>query len=116
MESLGILAILKIAADFGVLGLVIYLWWSDNRRYETILNQYKNDMNEQRQMYEKNVSLVKDYRNVAGDLKEVVIMVTQTMTTLTDEIRQNQYCPMMRIEKTKFIRKLDSPAFEEVAK
>ena len=116
MESLGILTVLKIAADFGVLGLVIYLWWSDNQRYEALLIQYKSDMDEQRKMYEKNVSLVKDYWGIAGDLREVVIMATQTMTTLTDEIRQNQYCPMVRIEKTKFIRKLNFPASEEVTK
>jgi aspartate/glutamate racemase len=50
-------------------------------------------------MYEKNVSLVKDYHSVAGDLREVVMMSTQTMTRLADEIRQNQYCPLIRIDK-----------------
>ncbi len=91
--------VLKILADFGTIGIVIFLWWQDSKRYDAILKEYKKDMDEQRTMYEKNVSLVKDYNSVAADLREVVIMSTQTMTRLSDDIRQNQYCPMVRIDK-----------------
>ncbi len=107
MDSINLLTVLKVFGDFGTIGLVIFLWWHDNRRYGELLRQYKSDMDEQRTMYEKNVSLVKDYHSIASGLSDVVIMATQTMTTLTNEIRNNQYCPMVRIEKTKFVRGVD---------
>lgn len=99
MESLNFITVLKVIGDFGTLGLVIFLWWQDSRRYSDLLTQYKADMDEQREMYEKNVSLVKDYHSVASDLREVVMMSTQALTRVADDIRQNQYCPMVRIDK-----------------
>lgn len=99
METINIMALLKILSDFGTIGLVIFLWWHDSKCHSRLLAQYKSDMDEQRNMYEKNVSLVNDYHSVAQDLSSVVIMATQTMTRLTDEIRQNQYCPLIRIDK-----------------
>ena len=50
-------------------------------------------------MYENNVKLVKDYAELAEDLHDVVIMNTQTMTRLVDNIKTNQYCPAVRLEK-----------------
>jgi hypothetical protein len=39
-----------------------------------------------RDMYLTNASLVKRYEEVAGDLREVVILNTQAMTRLVDRI------------------------------
>ena len=115
MEQLGILSILKILGDFGTVGLVIFLWWSDNRRLETVmaksntdltavLEQYKKDMAEQRKMYESNVSLCKDFASVTNDLRDIVTLNIQTMTECKDAINQNQFCPVIRISKKKAMR------------
>ena len=103
MEALSIQGLLKFIADFGTLGVVILLWWHDSRRFAEILGVYKKDMDEQRTMYDKNVELVKDYHSIESDLSSVVIMSTQAMTRLADEIRQNQYCPLVRIDKKQVI-------------
>jgi hypothetical protein len=52
-------------------------------------------------MYESNVDLVKATQDIASDLKDLVIMNTTSATTLSDDIRQNQYCPLVRVEKKK---------------
>lgn len=103
MEALSLQGLSKFIVDFGTLGVVILLWWHDSRRFAEILAVYKKDMDEQRTMYDKNVSLVRDYHSIASDLSSVVILSTQTMTRLADEIRQNQYCPMVRIDKKQII-------------
>jgi len=51
-------------------------------------------------MYENNVSLAERQEEVARDLREVVIMNTQAMTKACDAINSNQFCPMVRLEKT----------------
>jgi hypothetical protein len=115
MEPFSLATVLDvIVVKIGPLGLVIYLWWHGNRRQDElireyredvgrILDQYKEDMAALRKMYESNVSLVEDYHSVAGDLKDVVILVTQQMTTVATEIRQNEFCPMVRVDKKKVI-------------
>ena len=50
-------------------------------------------------MYKDNVSLVEELEEIANDLKDVVIMNTQAMTRLGDNIEKNQFCPMVRLEK-----------------
>jgi len=104
METISLVGYLEIFKNFGLIGLVIVLWWMDSKRFTRILDKYKADMAEQRRMYESNVSLVKDYRSIASDLKDVVILNTQTITTLSEEIRQNEFCPMVRISKKKVIK------------
>jgi len=53
---------------------------------------------EMARMYESNVKLVKAYEDLAKDLKDVVILNTQTFSELTSAIRDNQFCPMVRRE------------------
>jgi hypothetical protein len=50
------------------------------------MDRYAADMKEMRDMYLTNASLVKRYEEVAGDLREVVILNTQAMTRLVDRI------------------------------
>ena len=50
-------------------------------------------------MYESNVSLCRDFSSVSHDLREIVVLNVQQMTQMNDAIRQNQYCPVVRIDK-----------------
>jgi hypothetical protein len=116
----------KIASDVGLLGLVVFFWWYDNRRIwvvfeankadlvkqreyskaETtaILAQYREDMVEQREMYRNNASLARDFASIATDLRDIVTLNIQTMTHLDDAIRQNEFCPMLRINRERSIK------------
>jgi len=107
--DLNLLNVLKILSDFGVLGLVIFLWWSDNKRVWAVLNQYKADMIEQREMYRANVSLCRDFSSVANDLRDIVTLNIQSMTRLDDAVKQNEFCPMMRIRKEKTMSLVPKP-------
>jgi len=104
MEQFGILSVLKILGDFGTVGLVIFLWWSDNKRMWSVLEQYKKDMNEQREMYKNNVKLCKDFSDVTSDLRDIVTLNIQTMTECKDSVNNNQFCPVIRISKKKAMR------------
>ncbi|ESP62816.1 hypothetical protein SMITH_197 [Smithella sp. ME-1] len=115
MESFSLGSVLKIVSDFGTIGLIIFLWWQDNRRIENILeknskdmaavlDRYSKDMAEQRKMYESNVSLCKDFASVTNDLRDIVTLNIQTMTECKDSINQNQFCPVIRISKKKAMR------------
>lgn len=53
----------------------------------------------QKKMYDDNVILLKETQSIARDLKEIVIMNTQSSQQLTDNIEKNQFCPMVRLEK-----------------
>jgi hypothetical protein len=68
--------------------LALLIAYLQKRRFEAVVD-----------MYEKNVSLVEKYEKVASDLKDVIILHTQTTTTLIRDIRTNQYCPAVRLEK-----------------
>jgi len=115
MESFSLPGLFLAFKNFGIIGLVIVLWYlgsNSNRKIqdehkkemEQVLNRYRDDMQEMRHMYENNVSLVKDYHSIASDLKDVVIYNTQVMTKISEEIRQNEFCPMQRIDKKRVIK------------
>ena len=110
METLGAIKMVEIGAQLGLTGLVLVLWFLTDRAKNKLIEvyrvdmakimaQYGSDMQELRHMYESNVKLVEDYGEVARDLREVIILNTQAMTRLGDDIRNNQYCPQVRLEK-----------------
>ena len=68
--------------------LALLIAYTQKRRFEAVVN-----------MYEKNASLVEKYEKVSTDLKDVIILHTQTTTTLINDVRTNQYCPAVRLEK-----------------
>lgn len=107
MDPVSFTTLLKIFGDFGLIGLVILLWWMDNRRIMNILELYKKDMNEQRKMYDANVSLCKDFASIANDLRDIVTMNIQAMTEVKDAVNQNQFCPLVRLDQKKFSRLVD---------
>lgn len=55
--------------------LAMILSYMQNKRFEAVVK-----------MYESNVKLVESYESLAKDLKDVVIMNTQTNTRLVDRI------------------------------
>jgi hypothetical protein len=110
-ESVSTLSgLLAILGTFGPYGLLLLLWYLESKSQRAsadehkkemsiVLQQYKDDMREQRLMYESNAALVKTTQDIASDLKDLVILNTTQMTTLSEDIRQNQYCPLVRVEK-----------------
>lgn len=106
MESVSIGTILEILQNFGPVGLIAIMWWADTRNMRNMIDTYKHDMDEIREMYESNVRLVEDqnelgnrYAKLTEDLKDAYIMTAQINQKLYDSIVSNQYCPMVRLEK-----------------
>jgi hypothetical protein len=110
MDSLNVTGLITAFTAFGPVGLIAMIWYFDMRalrkqhdahkeEVSSILASYKEDMAEVRRMYENNVKLVQGYEGLAKDLKDIVILNTQKMTHVSDQIDQNQYCPMQRVEK-----------------
>jgi len=74
--------------------LALILAWQQSKRFEAVVR-----------MYESNVKLVERQDEIASDLREVVIMNTQAMTRALDAIDANQFCPMVRVENQKIMRR-----------
>lgn len=101
MDQLGIMSVLKILGDFGTVGLVIFLWWSDNKRMWAVLDQYKKDMNEQREMYKNNVKLVTAYEQIASEHVDMIRLNVAAITELTTFLRTKTPCYQMIHKETK---------------
>jgi len=99
METFSLVGLVEVLRSFGPFGILLVIWWVDAKSLRKVLDCYKRDMAEMRQMYESNVRLVEKYEKVATDLQDVVIMNTQAMTKICDDIEKNQFCPMVRLEK-----------------
>lgn len=110
MDGMNVTGIVTILSAFGPTGLIALVWYCDMKAMRKqhashkdditkILNRYKDDMAEIRGMYKNNVKLVEGYENLANDLKDIVILNTQQMTHVSDQIDQNEFCPMRRITK-----------------
>lgn len=99
MEGISFSVLLEIFKSFGFAGIIVVIWWIDSKTIKKIMDDYQNDMKEVRQMYKNNVHLVEGYETLAKDLKDVVIMNTQAMTTISKDIEDNQFCPMVRLQK-----------------
>jgi hypothetical protein len=110
MGSISVIELVEFLGKWFLTAVIVLLWWVNERRRDKeakishelttkALAQYGKDMEEIREMYESNVRLVERYEQVAGDLRDVVILNTQAMTRMNDDIRNNQYCPRVRINK-----------------
>jgi len=76
---------------------IFFLWWwnvRDQKKWEDKFSAVKR-------MYENNVKLVEGYARLADDQQSMVIKNIEVLTKLADKIDQNQYCPMVRVEKKK---------------
>jgi hypothetical protein len=56
-----------------------------NKRFEAV-----------RQMYANNVKLVEGYEKISADQQEMIILCTQAMQGLVENIRNNMFCPVVR--------------------
>ncbi|HBD18667.1 MAG TPA: hypothetical protein DC063_00200 [Arenimonas sp.] len=92
-------SMIEVLKYYGPYGLLLVIWWLDARRFDAILKEHRAYMDELRMNYNNNVKLVEDYSCVAKDLKDLVVLNTQAMTNLTHDIRENQYCPQLRVHK-----------------
>lgn len=93
------LEIIKMFLNLGLGGVILLLAYfakqkldDASAKYETYINnilaQYREDMLDQRKMYDSNVELVKQYQSLAGDLKDIIIMNTTAMTKLVERIEK----------------------------
>lgn len=85
--------------------LIVGPWMLSLMLFYSQRKQYESHMRKVKQMYENNVRLVESYISLGGryealakDLKDVIMMNTQTMTTLNDAVKGNQFCPVVRRE------------------
>lgn len=103
-------SILKLVSNFGLPGLVLVLWFFSDKAHEKTLKQYREDvlehrrlyeegLQEVRRMYENNGVLLRNYEGLAGALKDIVTINTQSWQRACDDINRNQYCPMVRLKK-----------------
>lgn len=101
---------IAIVKELGIPAVILLLWYYSERSSARLLRNYRDDvqatlrqyaehMQEIRRMYENNAELVRAYEQVAKDLRNTVTLNTSIMQELVDNIRSNQYCPMIRIEK-----------------
>ena len=99
MEGISLGILLEVFKSFGFAGIIVVIWWIDSKNIRKILESYRDDTQAAVQRYEDNVRLVTHYEDLAGDLKDVVMMNTQAMTQNYQAIKTNQYCPQVRLEK-----------------
>ena len=116
VDSFSIGAVLKVLSEFGPVGLVILMWYFSDKRLSAVIEMHRKeitdvqrqaaaDMAELREMYKSNASLCRDFSSVAADLREIVIMNIEKITNLDAAVRQNQYCPGVRLDKKQiFVR------------
>lgn len=89
----------EVIRTLGLPGIIFIVWYFSQRAHEQTLARYESDMREMRNMYERNAELVRQYKSLAEELKDIIVLNTQSITVLTEAVKQNQFCPMVRLEK-----------------
>lgn len=99
MEPFGLQSVLLILKEFGIPGLVLILWFLSMKSQNKMLDAYREDTSKTlsayqadlltvRQMYDNNVLLVKNYQELCGDLKDIVILNSKGFQSLDDSIKR----------------------------
>ena len=90
----------------GPLGLLLYIYWKDQRTIQSIQAAADKRFAAMKEMYEGNVILVKNYEvltksfeRVTEALTDVITLNTQKMTEVAKLIEDNQFCPVMKVTK-----------------
>jgi hypothetical protein len=102
--------IVDLVSGFGIPGIILIIWYFSEKAHDKTLKNYREDIHrtlvqyheemiEQRRMYENNVELVKRFIELSGDLKDIVVLNTQMLTGVKDDINKNQFCPAVRLKK-----------------
>jgi hypothetical protein len=110
MDLLTFEGLLRSVGNIGISGVILVLWYFSMKAQEKTMARYRSDTSEMfndyktvalemKRMYENNVVLANKFCEMTRDHKEVIVMVTQVLTHLSDDIRTNQYCPLARINK-----------------
>jgi len=76
---------LLILVVLGPWGAMFYLAWNQERRHVELVR-----------MYENNVALVKTTQDMAEGWKDLVVLVTQSMSKVLVSVENNLFCPLMR--------------------
>jgi hypothetical protein len=93
--------LLQLLQTVGPIGLLLYIYWSDQRTIRRIQEDASKQFQEMKAMYESNVVLVKNYEKIAGDMASLLTLNTQHMTRVEEKIDTNQFCPYVRVKKEK---------------
>jgi len=79
------LAIVPLAPWVSILWITRIQHDRQDKRFEEVVS-----------MYERNVELVKNHEKINENLQELIIVMTSTMQTLVEYIKNNLFCPFMR--------------------
>ncbi len=101
---------LEVGSNFGLPGLILILWYLNDRRYAKlmdeyqkktaeVLRQYRDDFHAVKQMYENNVELVKGYSSLSEALHDTLLLTASKLQGVEDAVKTNQFCPYVRLEK-----------------
>ena len=121
MESIPMSVATLIINALGLSGIIFIIWHFDNKRFQAekdlrvremaerekaldrVLVQYKEDTLAIKRLYENNVDLAKNYEKACGrsdnlfrEVMGVISLNSQVYTQLTDYVRHNMFCPMVR--------------------
>lgn len=118
LEGVPIALIVAAIGSLGINGLVPIFWYVDHRRLDrqylehrveilkaqaehektlkSVLDKYKEDVQSVKTFYENNVDLVKNYEKLSEELMSVIRLTIQVQTQLVDNIKNNNFCPVMR--------------------
>lgn len=102
--------VVDLVSGFGIPGIMLIIWYYSEKSHEKTIRHYRDDMHkilqqyheemiEQRRMYDNNVELVKECLDNSRDLKDVVLLNTQAWQKASDDINRNQFCPQVRLRK-----------------
>ena len=98
LETVPVSFVVLVMNVLGLPGLIVILWYFDMKRIDNLILKhqddlkevlacYKKDVDAIAQMYRDNVSLVKGYEGLAGDLTSIITLNTQTLTSLVEHVR-----------------------------
>ena len=93
-KDIGVL--LQALQAIGPVGLLVYMYWSDQKQIRAVQTAADERFAAMKGMYESNVMLVKNYEKISGALVDLVTLNTQHLTNVEGMINNNQYCPVVR--------------------
>jgi hypothetical protein len=68
---------------------------TSKQQFDDVVRTMQRQFEETLAMYKNNVKLVEFAEQISADYKELALMVNTALTTLTELIRNNLYCPVM---------------------
>ncbi len=100
MQTYGDLAgLVAIVQAIGPLGLLIYIYWRDQRKIDHIQAETREYVRKFTESYDKNIVFINNYEVLAKALAEIITLNTQQMTTVIQMIKDNQWCPLTKTRR-----------------